>query len=118
MCWNRTEACIDSCAAFRLDDDEVYCLALPVLGAQGIARVMLKKTLLDAHAENVEAAEKDEREETSPPDPLPPGCGYAKDLLVQFVCPFCAREVVIHREEIEQGTAMCPWCEGIFGKEK
>ena len=66
-CWHRSAHCNDSCAAFRLDNDEVHCLALPVLAAQCIARiagpVMPKKTLLDAHADAVEAAERDEEEE-------------------------------------------------------
>ena len=65
FCWCRKGIfCNTACAAFQLDSNEVYCLALPVLGAQRIAQfVPAKKTLLDAHADAVEAAERDEEEE-------------------------------------------------------
>lgn len=64
QCWCGTHACHDACAAFYLNENEVHCLALPVLAAQCIARLVeSKKTLLDAHAEAVEAAERDEAEE-------------------------------------------------------
>ena len=66
-CWHRSAHCNSSCAAFQIHDHEVHCLALPVLAAQCIAHiadsVTPKKTLLDAHAEAVETAEKDEEEE-------------------------------------------------------